>query len=85
MAQSQDVSNSTVNNIWQAHKLQPHPPENFQAIARSEASGEDDRRGGSVLNPPQQAIALCVDEKSQIQALDRTQPGLPTQKGVAGR
>jgi len=58
--------------------------EDFQIVARSEVSGEDDRRGGSVPESSTKAMVLCVDEKSQIQALDRTQPGLPIKKGRCG-
>ena len=86
MAQNQGVSKSTVNNIWRAHNLQPHRTKTFKLSSRPEVSGKDDRCGGSVPEPPvQQAIVLCVDEKSQIQAaLDRTQPGLPIKKGRCG-
>src|ERR1700689_2808873 len=84
MAQSQGVSKSTVNNIWRAHNLQPHRTETFK-LSRDPKFLEKMTDGGVVyLNPPQQAIILCVDEKSQIQALDRTQPGLPMKKGRCG-
>jgi len=58
--------------------------QNLQAVAGCEVSREIDRRRGPVCDPPQQAMVLCVDEKSQVQALDRTQPGLPLKKGRCG-
>jgi hypothetical protein len=84
VAQSRDVSNSTVNNIWQAFKLQPHRTRTFKLSRDPKLLEKMTDVVGLYLNPPQQAIALCVDEKSQIQALDRTQPGLPTKKGGCG-
>jgi hypothetical protein len=84
MAQSQGVSKSTINNIWRAHNLQPHRTETFK-LSRDPKFLEKMTDGiGLYLNPPQQAIVLCIDEKSPIQALDRTQPGLPLKKGRCG-
>ena len=77
MAQSQGVSKSTVNNIWRAHNLQPHRTETFKLSRDPKFLEKMTDVVGLYLNPPQKAIVLCVDEKSQIQALDRTQPGLP--------
>src|ERR1700682_1062113 len=84
MADSQGVSKSTVNNIWRAHNLQPHRTKTFKLSRDPKFLEKMTDVVGLYLNPPQQAIVLCVDEKSQIQALDRTQPGLPIKKGRCG-
>ena len=84
MAQSQGVSKSTVNNIWRAHKLQPHRTKTFKLSRDPKFPEKMTDVVGLYPNPPQQAMVLCVDEKSQIQALDRTQPGLPIKKGRCG-
>ena len=75
---------ATVQRIWDAHGLQPHRVETFK-LSRDHAFVEKLRDVvGVYLNPPDKAVVLCVDEKSQIQALDRTQPGLPLKKGRCG-
>jgi transposase len=84
MAESQGVSKSTINNIWQAHNLKPHRVETFKLSRDKRFLEKMTDVLGLYLNPPQQALVLCVDEKSQIQALDRTQPGLPIKKGRCG-
>src|SRR6267143_4649490 len=84
MAHSQGVSKSTVNNIWRAHNLQPHRTKTFELSRDPKFLEKMTDVVGLYLNPPQQAIVLCVDEKSQIQALDRTQPGLPIKPGRCG-
>jgi len=84
MAQKQGVSKSTVSNIWRAHSLQPHRTETFKLSRDPRFLEKMTDVVGLYLNPPQQAIVLCVDEKSPIQALDRTQPGLPIKKGRCG-
>ena len=84
LAQSQGVSKSTVNNIWRAHNLQPHRTQTFKLSRDPKFLEKMTDVVGLYLNPPQQAIVLCVDEKSQIQALDRTQPGLPIKPGRCG-
>jgi transposase len=84
MAASQGVSKSTINTIWQAHNLKPHLVETFKLSRDPKFLEKMTDVVGLYLNPPQQAIVLCVDEKSQIQALDRTQPGLPLKKGRCG-
>jgi transposase len=84
MAQSQGVSKSTINNIWQAHQLKPHRVKTFKLSRDPKFLEKMTDVIGLYLNPPQQAIVLCVDEKSQIQALGRTQPGLPIKKGRCG-
>lgn len=84
LADAQGISKSTVNTIWQAHQLQPHRSETFKLSRDSKFLEKLTDVVGLYLNPPEQAIVLCVDEKSQIQALDRTQPGLPLKKGRCG-
>ncbi len=84
MAESQGISKSSINNIWQAHNLQPHRVGRFKLSRDPKFLDKMTDVVGLYLNPPQQAIVLCVDEKSQIQALDRTQPGLPIKKGRCG-
>lgn len=81
MAKAQHVSQSTVVRIWQAHGLQPHRVKTFK-LSRDPAFVEKLRDVvGLYLNPPDKALVLCVDEKSQVQALDRTQPALPMMSG----
>jgi transposase len=84
LAKSQGVSKSTIHNIWQAHNLKPHRVKTFKLSRDPKFLEKLTDVVGLYLNPPQQAIVLCVDEKSQIQALDRTQPGLPLKKGRCG-
>ena len=84
MAKSQGVSKSTINNIWQTYSLKPHRVKTFKLSRDPKFLEKMTDLVGLYLNPPQQAIVLCVDEKSQIQALDRTQPGLPIKKGRCG-
>jgi transposase len=84
MADSQGVSRSTISNIWQSHNLKPHRVKTFKLSRDAKFLEKLTDVVGLYLNPPQQAIVLCVDEKSQIQALDRTQPGLPIKKGRCG-
>ena len=84
LASAQGVSKSTVNSIWQSHNLKPHRSKTFKLSGDARFLDKLTEVVGLYLNPPQQAIVLCVDEKSQIQALDRTQPGLPWKKGRCG-
>ena len=84
MAKNQGVSKSTVSNIWRSHNLKPHRVKTFKLSRDPKFLEKLTDVVGLYLNPPQQAIVLCVDEKSQIQALDRTQPGLPLKKGRCG-
>ena len=84
LASAQGVSKSTVNSIWQSHNLKPHRSKTFKLSRDARFLDKLTDVVGLYLNPPQQAIVLCVDEKSQIQALDRTQPGLPWKKGRCG-
>ena len=84
MAKAQGVSPATVQRIWDAHGLKPHRVRTFKLSNGPRFSEKLTDVVGLYLNPPEQAIVLCVDEKSQIQALDRTQPSLPMKKGRAG-
>lgn len=84
MAKAQGVSNATVARIWDAHGLQPHRIKTFKLSKDKQFVEKLTDVVGLYLNPPEKAIVLCVDEKSQIQALDRTQPGLPMKKGRCG-
>jgi len=84
MAGRQGVSKSTVSNIWRSHNLKPHRVKSFKLSRDSRFLEKLTDVVGLYLNPPQQAIVLCVDEKTQIQALDRTQPSLPLKKGRCG-
>jgi len=84
MAKAQGVSKSTVQRIWDAHGLQPHRVETFKLSKDKRFVEKLTDVVGVYLNPPDKAVVLCVDEKSQVQALDRTQPGLPMKKGRCG-
>ena len=84
MAQAQQVDASTVCRIWQEHGLQPHRQATFKLSRDARFVPKLLDVVGVYLNPPQNAVVLCVDEKSQIQALDRTQPGLPMKRGRCG-
>jgi transposase len=84
MAKIQGISKSTVSKIWRSHNLKPHRVKTFKLSGDRRFLEKLTDVIGLYLNPPQNAIVLCVDEKSQIQALDRTQPGLPLKKGRCG-
>ena len=84
MAHAQGVSKSTVSTIWRSHNLKPHRVKNFKLSRDVRFLEKLTDVVGLYLNPPDQALVLCVDEKTQIQALDRTQPGLPMKKGRLG-
>lgn len=77
LAQEADVSRSTVHRIWTAFGLQPHRQRHFKLSTDPFFVEKVRDIVGLYLNPPDKALVLCVDEKSQIQALDRTQPLLP--------
>lgn len=85
MAVSQKVSPATVQRIWKKHKLQPHRVESFKFSSDPEFAPKVREIVGLYVNPPDKAIVLSVDEKSQIQALDRTQPILPLRPGLPER
>jgi transposase len=81
MAKAQGVSPATVQRIWSARDLKPHRMETFKLSNDKRFEEKLVDVVGLYLNPPENAIVLCMDEKSQIQALDRTQPSLPMKKG----
>jgi transposase len=84
MARKFGVSNATICRIWDAHGLQPHRVETFKLSKDKRFVEKLTDVVGLYLNPPNKSLVLCVDEKSQVQALDRTQPGLPMKKGRCG-
>lgn len=84
MAKAQGVSSATVQRIWHQHNLKPHLTKTFKLSNDPAFVEKLTDIVGLYLNPPDRALVLCVDEKSQIQALDRTQPGLPLKKGRCG-
>ena len=84
MAQAQGISKSTVNNIWRSHNIKPHRTQTFKLSRDPRFLEKLTDVVGLYLNPPDKAMVLCIDEKGQIQALDRTQPGLPIKKGRCG-
>src|SRR2546428_9511952 len=85
MARSQGGSQATVTRIWQADGLQPHRSETFKLSRDPDFIRKLRDVVGLYLHPPDQALVLCVDEKSQIQALDRSQPVLPMRPGQVER
>jgi transposase len=84
MAAAAGISEASVRRIWRAHGLKPHRVRTFKLSRDPEFCEKLEDIVGLYLNPPEHAIVLCADEKSQIQALDRTQPGLPMKKGRCG-
>ena len=84
MAKAHGVSPATVQRIWSARGLQPHRVSTFKLSNDKQFEAKLIDVVGLYLNPPEKAIVLCMDEKSQIQALDRTQPSLPIKPGRAG-
>jgi len=84
MAKAQGVSEATVRRIWKQYNLKPHLVKTFKLSRDKQFLEKLTDVVGLYLNPPDKAMVLCVDEKSQIQALDRTQPGLPIKKGRCG-
>ncbi len=84
MAEAAGVSEKSVRRIWHNHGLKPHLSRTFKVSNDPEFAEKLEAIVGLYLNPPEHAIVLCADEKSQIQALDRTQPGLPLKKGRCG-
>ena len=77
------ISHTSVQRIWQAHGLKPHLVRTFKLSSDPRFADKVRDIVGLYMNPPEHALVLSVDEKSQIQALDRTQPGLPMKKGRA--
>src|SRR5450631_4060894 len=84
MARESGLSQTAVSRIWRAFGLQPHRQETFKLSTDPQFVAKTRDIVGLYLNPPTKALVLCVDEKSQIQALDRTQPGLPLKRGRCG-
>jgi transposase len=84
LARAVGASEATVRRAWRAHGLKPHLVDTFKVSRDPQFVEKLEDVVGLYLNPPQQAIIFSVDEKSQIQALDRTQPGLPMKKGRNG-
>jgi transposase len=84
MARAAGISEASVRRIWRAHGLKPHQVRTFKLSRDPRFQEKLEDIVGLYLNPPEHAIVLCADEKSQIQALDRTQPGLPIKKGRCG-
>jgi len=84
MAREVGVHPTTISRIWRAHGLQPHRVEYFKLSTDPQFVEKLRDVVGLYVDPPERAVVLAFDEKSQIQALDRTQPGLPLKKGRAG-
>jgi transposase len=84
MAGASGISASSVRRIWRAHGLQPHRIRQFKLSNDPQFAAKLRDTVGLYVDPPAHAVVLSVDEKSQIQALDRTQPGLPLKKGRCG-
>ena len=85
LAAATGISSSTVHRIWRDHKLKPHQVRSFKFSPDPELVEKVIDVVGLYLDPPKGALVLCVDEKTQIQALDRTQPTLPIKPGKAQR
>ena len=84
MAQAVGLGHTSVRRIWHAHGLKPHLTRGFKLSNDKRFVEKVQDVVGLYLCPPDRALVLSVDEKSQVQALDRTQPGLPMKKGRAG-
>ncbi|MFH1313722.1 MAG: IS630 family transposase [Candidatus Eisenbacteria bacterium] len=85
MAKAQNLSEATIRRIWKAHNLKPHLVQTFKLSRDKHFLEKLTDIVGLYMNPPDEALVLCVDEKSQIQALDRTQPLLPLRPGIPAR
>jgi len=84
MAKAQGLSEATIRRIWKRHNLKPHLIRTFKVSRDKQFVEKLYDVVGLYLNPPDKSLVLGVDEKSQVQALDRTQPGLPLKKGRCG-
>ena len=84
LAKQVGVGHTTVQRVWKEHGLKPHLTRSFKLSNDPQFAEKVQDIVGLYLDPPDNALVLSVDEKSQIQALDRTQPGLPMKKGRAG-
>ena len=85
LAAATGISPTTVHRIWKEHKLKPHQVRSFKFSKDPRLAEKIIDVVGLYLDPPERALVLCVDEKTQIQALDRTQPTLPLKHGKAAR
>ena len=83
MARAMGISHTSVQRIWREAGLKPHLTARFKVSSDPQFEEKVTDIVGLSMSPPDKALVLCVDEKSQIQALDRTQPGLPLNKGRA--
>ena len=83
MAKQAGASAATVSRIWRAHGLKPHLSRTFKVSNDIRFEEKLTDIVGLYMNPPERVVVLCCDEKSQVQALDRTQPGLPLKRGRA--
>lgn len=83
LAAAMGISDTTIHKVWKAHGLKPHLVETFKVSRDPKFAQKLEDIVGLYLSPPEHALVLCCDEKSQVQALDRTQPGLPLKKGKA--
>ena len=84
IAAASGLSRSSVQRIWQAHQIKPHRVKTFKLSTDTRFAEKVRDIIGLYLNPPDRALVFSVDKKSQVQALDRTQPGLPLKKGRCG-
>jgi hypothetical protein len=84
MAQQVGVSPATVQRVWREHRLYPHRVSTFTVSKDPQFLETLTAVVGLYMNPPDNAAVLCIDKKTMIQALDRTQPGLPLKRGKAG-
>ena len=84
LARQVGVGHTTVQRVWKEHGLKPRLTRSFKLSNDPQFAQKVQDIVGLYLDPPDNAVVLSVDEKSQIQALDRTQPGLPMKKGRAG-
>jgi hypothetical protein len=84
MAKAAGVSHRSVQRVWAAHGLKPHRVRTFKLSNDPKFAAKVQDVVGLHVDPPEHALVLSLDEKSQIQALDRTQPGLPMKKGRCG-
>lgn len=84
MAQAMNTSAASVRRVWKRHGLKPHLTKTFKVSNDPRFAEKLTDIVGLYMNPPANAVVFSADEKSQIQALDRTQPGLPLKKGRAG-
>ncbi len=84
MAREMRTNQSFVNRVWQQAGLKPHLSKHFKVSNDPHFEEKLQDVIGLYMNPPEKAVVFCVDEKSSIQGLDRTQPGLPMKKGRCG-